>query len=77
MVNNRLRYVIKNDKDDLKLLVRSYEEYDHLPYREMELDVLGKLPEFTCITKKENVPEAVAENIENPDGFEITREERK
>ena len=76
-VNDNLRYVIKNDEDDIKLLVRSYDEYDHQPYREMALDQLGKLPDFQCVTKKDAIPEAFSEEIKDTEHFQITCEEKK
>ena len=76
-VNENLRYIIKNDLDDLKILVRSYDEFDHVPYREMCLETLGKLPELECITKSDTVPEAVMLEAEDPDKFRLSREERK
>ena len=78
-VNTNLRYVIKNDADDLKVLVRAYDEFDHVPYREMALDTLGKLPELDCVTKIETVPEAVMleAEAEDPQRFQLSREERK
>ena len=76
-VNQNLRYVIKNDTDDLKVLVRAYDEYDHVPYREMSLDTLGKLPELDCVTKTETVPESVMLEAEDPERFQLSREERK
>ena len=60
-VNNDLLYVIKNDKDDIKVLLRAFNEYNHLPYRESNLDMLGKLPEFHCVTKTDVIPESVLE----------------
>merc|ERR1711954_239157 len=76
-VNDNLRYVVKNNDDDLKLLIRNYNKYEHLPYREVELDILGKLPDFNCVTKKDTIPENVASAAEDPEGFEVTREEKK
>ena len=76
-VNDNLRYVVKNDEDDVKVLIRAYDEYDHVPYRELNLDILGKIPDFECITKSDNIPEAVMTSIEDPERFQITREERK
>ena len=69
--------MIKNNTDDLKVLVRAFNEYDHISYREINLDILGKLPEFECVTQKENVPEAIMEQAEDPERFSLTREERK
>ena len=42
-----------NDEDDLKLMVRSFNKYDHLPYPELDLDVLGKIPVLACFTKED------------------------
>ena len=42
----QLRYILKNEEDDLKLLVKSYNEFDHIPYSELYLDILGKLMDF-------------------------------
>ena len=66
---------MKND-DDLKLLVRLYNEYNHVPYREMDLDTLGKLPDFTCVSKSDVIPKEVAEEVSKA-AFKLTREQQK
>ena len=48
-----------------------------MPYREMDLDLLGKLPDFECIMKNQQIPEAVAKNVEDPARFQLTREQKK
>ena len=76
-VNEELRYVIKNDSDNLKVLLKACNEYDHLLYREINLDILGCLPDFECIMKTDKIPEAVMVDVEDPEVFRLTREERK
>ena len=39
--------------------------------------MLGKLPDFDCMTKMDTVPEAVAQEGEDREAFRLTREERK
>ena len=76
-VNEELRYVIKNDSDNLKVLLRAYNEYDHILYREINMDILGCLQDFECIMKTDKIPEAVMVDVEDPEVFRLTREERK
>ena len=70
-VNEELRYVIKNDSDNLKVLLRAYSEYDHLLYREINMDILGCLPDFECIMKTDKIPEAVMVDVEDPEVFRL------
>ena len=76
-VDNSLRYLIKNDTDDVKVLLKRYSEYDYLPYREIELKHLGKLPGFNTITKDTNVNLDLVEQVENPEQFRVARKRKQ
>ena len=39
-VNNNLRYIVKSDKIDLKVMVRAFDKYDFLPSRELDINIL-------------------------------------
>ena len=72
-----MRYIVKNDEDDLKIMVRSFSEFEHLPYRELDIDTLGKPPDLTCVTKEDLIPEAVASMAEDPQGYQLSRDQKK
>ena len=72
--DENLRYIVKNDEDDIKVMLKRFSEFDHLPYRQIDLNVFGKLPDFDTVTKDNETNEDMARNL---DGFEVTRQERK
>ena len=76
-VDDNLRYIIKNDTDDLKILLKRFNDYDYLPYREIQIKSLGKLPDFETVTQEDRVSEHLALRVEDPDAFQVQREQRK
>ena len=50
-VDRSIRYIIKNDEQDLKILLKRQSEYDFLPYREINMRALGKLPALKTVTQ--------------------------
>ena len=76
-IDDSLCYLIKNDVDDVKVLLKRYSEYDYLPYREIELKHLGKLPGFSTITKDDRVNQDLVNQVENPEDFRIQRKRKQ
>ena len=58
-------------------MLKRYSEYDYLPYREIELKHLGKLPGFNTITKDTNVNLDLVEQVENPEQFRVARKRKQ
>ena len=51
------------------MLVKRYSEYDFLPYREINLRSLGKLPNINTITKDDRSNVELEDRTENPEAF--------
>merc|ERR1711954_334444 len=64
-----LRYIIKNDKSDLKVLLKRQSDYDFIPYREINLRALGKLPNINTVTKDDPQINSLINKVENPEAF--------
>ena len=61
-INSDFRYLVRNDKRDLKVLIKRTSEGNFVPYRRMSLEVLGRLsPLKTQIPEKEKNEEPETE----------------
>ena len=76
-VDDSIRYIIRNDVDDVKVLIKRYNEYDYLPYREIGLKALGKLPNLNTITKDDKVNVELEDRTINPDEFRFPHKRKQ
>merc|ERR1711954_513079 len=74
--NDDFRYLIRNDKKDIKVLVKRLSEGERTPYRYISLKVLGRLSPLKTQVKAK--PEEVGQDDDDvPDGFSIVGSGRK
>merc|ERR1712081_129186 len=63
--NPDFRYLVRNDQRDLKVLIKRLSEGNFVPYRQMSLNVLGRLsPLKTVIPEERPVSEESADEAE-------------
>merc|ERR1711954_636513 len=74
--NKDFRYLVRNGEQDIKVLIKRISEEGRCPYRELSLDVLGRLsPLKTQIREKPK--EKPDDNQENEDGYTTQGSGRK
>merc|ERR1711954_102088 len=66
--NRDFRYLVRNGQRDVKVLIKRLSEEGRVPYRELSLDVLGRLSPLK--TQIRDVPKEKPEGVEETsDGF--------
>merc|ERR1712081_76034 len=74
--NKDFRFLVRNGDRDIKVLIKRNSEEGRCPYRELSLEVLGRLsPLKTQI--RETQREKPDDTLVNPDGFTTTGSGRK
>merc|ERR1711954_437918 len=74
--NSDFRYLIRNDSKDIKVMIKRLSEGERLPYRNISLEVLGRLSPLKTQIKES--PEEVREDDDSlPDGFSLPGSKRK
>ena len=76
-VDKSLRYIIKNDDLDLKVLLKRQSDYDFIPYREINLRALGKLPALKTITQDDKRIEDLVTRVDNAEDFRPQRKRKQ
>merc|ERR1711954_341746 len=56
--NKDFRYIVRNGERDLRVLIKRVSEGNYLPYRNLHLDVLGRLSLLKTAHKEQRDPEA-------------------
>merc|ERR1711954_117093 len=75
-VNRDFRYIVRNGQKDLKILIKRLSEEGRVPYRELSLDVLGRLSPLKTQVK-EKPKEKPVEDEDVNDGFQKQGSPRK
>merc|ERR1712081_130237 len=75
-VNRDFRYIVWNGQKDLKILIKRLSEEGRVPYRELSLDVLGRLSPLKTQVK-EKPKEKPEEDEDVNDGFQVQGSPRK
>ena len=71
-LNSDFRYIVRNGEKDIRVLIKRISEGDRCPYRELSLQVLGRIsPLKTQVRPK--TPEKVAKTTEDDEGFSPTK----
>merc|ERR1711954_442911 len=74
--NSDFRYIVRNGKRDIRVLIKRTSEGERCPYRELSLEVLGRIsPLKTQI--REVQKEQAGEDDENEDGYTVTGSGKK
>merc|ERR1712115_87869 len=69
--NSDFRYIVRNGERDIRVLIKRTSEGDRYPYRELSLDVLGRIsPLKTQI--REVQKEQAGDDDENEYGYTVT-----
>ena len=76
-VDRSIRYIIKNDEQDLKILLKRQSEYDFLPYREINMRALGKLPALKTVTQDDRRMEELIVRVNNEEDFRPQRKRKQ
>ena len=72
--NPDFRYLIRNGKDDITVLMKRMSEGLHMPYRKFDIENLGAIsPLKTRTAAKENGDEEIMRKRESEDGFSLPR----
>merc|ERR1712081_3497 len=68
--NSDFRYIVRNGEKDLRVLIKRVSEGNYLPYRNLHLDVLGRLPLKTAHKELKDhdveKPDASPEKFQQP-----------
>merc|ERR1711954_403827 len=67
--NKDFRYIVRNGAKDLRVLIKRVSEGNYLPYRNLHLDVLGRLSPLKTAHKEQRDPEA-EEPEASPESFQ-------
>merc|ERR1711954_592165 len=67
--NKDFCYIVRNGAKDLRVLIKRVSEGNYLPYRNLHLDVLGRLSPLKTSHKEERDPEADDAEV-SPDEFQ-------
>ena len=59
------KYIIRNSKRDIQILIKRISEYQHTPYRELPIENLGALSPLKTRNKRDKDPNTEAETNEN------------
>merc|ERR1712112_149911 len=65
--NKDFRYLVRNGQRDLKVLIKRLSEEGRVPYRELSLEVLGRLSPLKTQTKE--TPKEKTGDVDESDGF--------
>merc|ERR1712081_136124 len=69
-LNKDFRYIVRNGDKDLRVLIKRGSEGNMLPYRNLHLDVLGRISPLKTVTEEKKEAE---ESDETGDGFQKQR----
>merc|ERR1712081_17378 len=67
--NSDFRYLVRNDTQDLKVLIKRISEGERVPYRPIALEVLGRLSPLKTTIKATPTEENYEEDEDVPEGF--------
>merc|ERR1711954_97811 len=56
-INKDFRYIVRNGERDLRVMIKRVSEGSYLPYRNLHLDVLGRLSPLKTSHKENKNPE--------------------
>merc|ERR1711954_321831 len=75
--NDDFRYLVRNDAQDLKVLIKRISEGERVPYRPIALNVLGRLSPLKTILKATPSDDNREEDDDVPEGFTLTESSKK
>merc|ERR1712081_720 len=67
--NKDFRFLVRNGDRDIKVLIKRISEEGRCPYRELSLDVLGRLSPLKTQIRERNKEKPDSEELDQPDGF--------
>merc|ERR1711954_598879 len=67
--NKDFRYIVRNGEKDLRVLIKRVSEDNYLPYRNLHLDVLGRLSPLKT-AHKESIDHDVDKPEDDPENFQ-------
>merc|ERR1712081_162262 len=67
--NSDFRYLVRNDTQDLKVLIKRICEGERVPYRPIALEVLGRLSPLKTTVRATPTEENVEDDEDDPEGF--------
>merc|ERR1712081_148821 len=71
--NKDFRYIVRNGEKDLRVLLKRVSEGNYLPYRNLHLDVLGRLSPLKTSHKEQKETEAEEGEV-SPESFQQPRQ---
>ena len=69
-INPDFRYIVRNGERDLKVLIKRTSKENFLPYRNISLEVLGRLSPLQTQTVDPRESEVAAAAAEESDGYQ-------
>merc|ERR1712081_41546 len=75
--NTDFRYLVRNDTQDLKVLIKRISEGERVPYRPIALEVLGRLSPLKTTVRATIAEKNKEEEDEDPEGFTPTESSKK
>ena len=75
--NQDFRYLVRNDAQDLKVLIKRISEGERVPYRPIALNVLGRLSPLKTTIKATPTEDNKEEDEDVPEGFTLTESSKK
>merc|ERR1712081_1897 len=75
--NSDFRYLVRNNAQDLKVLIKRISEGERVPYRPIALDVLGRLSPLKTTIEATPTEENNEEDEDVPEGFTLPGSSKK
>merc|ERR1711954_578796 len=75
--NSDFRYLVRNDVQDLKVLIKRISEGERVPYRPIALNVLGRLSPLKTTLKATPSDDIREEDDDVPEGFTLNESSKK